>query len=441
MTPVMFRDDPRCYTPLSGASRPGKLFFVMATATTRSASASSVTLGFTAGTATLALGSAPTLTFDAAGRPRALFENDRYIARGWDGRCLEKKWTAGPDGRSRRDVRPLNAGERAALRRRFLDLLEGFRRDLPALRRAKRFRCLVRGRPVRANDDRAEIFAAKAHVKLTTAWESESEDFHRTYRPIGVLPPDQYLSLVLQATEGCAWNRCSFCDFYAGQTFRIKSPEEFERHLDDVERLFGPALAGRCSLFLGAANALDVPPAQLIPAVKRAAARFPGLARPQDDGVGGVYAFGEATRLARWSPEDLRTLQRAGLRRVYLGVETGDPTLRRKIRKPGDPDAVVAAIRKLKNAGIHAGPIVLLGIGGREHRDRHVAGTADLLARAPLGPGDMIYFSPYEGGPSRPGETPLTENERWNQRTAMEARLPDTGARRAHYDIREFLYA
>jgi hypothetical protein len=66
-------------------------FFIMANVPTRSVSPAAVTLGFTAGTVTLALGTRGTLTFDAAGRPRALFENDRYIARGWDGRCLEKK--------------------------------------------------------------------------------------------------------------------------------------------------------------------------------------------------------------------------------------------------------------------------------------------------------------------------------------------------------------
>lgn len=416
-------------------------FFIMANVPTRSVSPAAVTLGFTAGTVTLALGTRGTLTFDAAGRPRALYENDRYIARGWDGRCLEKKWVSAPGGLFHRRVRSLEAGERTALRDRFRLLLEGFQRDLPALRRARRFRCLDRGRPVRDGGERAAAFAAAARSKLAAEWDTEAADFHRTYRPIGVLPPDQYLSLVLQVTEGCAWNRCSFCDFYAGQPFRVKSPAEFDRHLEDVERLFGPALAGRCSVFLGSANALDVPPDVLIPAVRRAAERFPALARPQPDGVGGVYAFGEATRLARWSADDLRRLRRAGLRRAYLGVETGDPDLRRKIRKPGGPDVVVSAIRKLKDAGIHAAPIVLLGLGGRAAHDRHVAGTADVLARSPLGPGDMIYFSPVTGTPGRPDETPLTEQERWNQRTAIEARLPDTGARRAHYDIREFLYA
>ncbi|HEY8496839.1 MAG TPA: hypothetical protein VIK98_07420, partial [Limnochordales bacterium] len=37
---------------------------------------------------------------------------------------------------------------------------------------------------------------------------AEEERFRRVYVPISILPPDQYLSIVLQATEGCTWNRC-----------------------------------------------------------------------------------------------------------------------------------------------------------------------------------------------------------------------------------------
>jgi len=39
------------------------------------------------------------------------------------------------------------------------------------------------------------------------------------------------------------------------------------------------------------------------------------------------------------------------------------------------------------------GLIFLLGPGGRESGEVHVAGTSSLLERAPLGPGDLIYFS------------------------------------------------
>jgi len=52
----------------------------------------------------------------------------------------------------------------------------------------------------------------------------DAERMSSVYRPVTILPPDQYLSLVLQATEGCSYNRCSFCSFYRDRPFRRKQP-------------------------------------------------------------------------------------------------------------------------------------------------------------------------------------------------------------------------
>ncbi|HHO57568.1 MAG TPA: radical SAM protein, partial [Oceanithermus profundus] len=35
---------------------------------------------------------------------------------------------------------------------------------------------------------------------------AERERFSAIYRPIAILPPDQYFAIVVQATEGCTWN-------------------------------------------------------------------------------------------------------------------------------------------------------------------------------------------------------------------------------------------
>jgi radical SAM superfamily enzyme YgiQ (UPF0313 family) len=131
-----------------------------------------------------------------------------------------------------------------------------------------------------------------------------------------------------------------------------------------------------------------------------------------------------------------------------LGVETGSDDLRRWLNKPGTSDTVIEAASKLKEAGIDLGLIVLLGAGGVENARRHVEGTLSLLKRAPLGPGDLVYFSPLiveEGSPyaraaAERGWTPMAEPDLREQRRQMESELPPRGERRALYDIREFLY-
>jgi hypothetical protein len=78
--------------------------------------------------------------------------------------------------------------------------------------------------------------------------EADAARFARIYRPVSILPPDQYLALVIQATEGCSYNRCTFCDFYRDRPFRIKSAVELRHTLREVVDFFGEAmgLRGRC---------------------------------------------------------------------------------------------------------------------------------------------------------------------------------------------------
>ena len=48
------------------------------------------------------------------------------------------------------------------------------------------------------------------------------------------MPPDQYLAMVLQATEGCHYNQCSFCHFYRDRPFHVKSDAELRAHIEAV---------------------------------------------------------------------------------------------------------------------------------------------------------------------------------------------------------------
>jgi hypothetical protein len=325
----------------------------------------SATLGLTPGAVNIVL-PRMTMTFDRSGHPRGLHENGYFIARGWDGRCVEKKWVAGKNGRSHRHLRELPPSERKTLRDRFLRPLTQLRRDLPHLQAAGRFQWLNHGQLCPNDPQALDALLAILESTVDVHWDADVQNFQHTYHPIGILPPDQYLSLVVQWVEGCAWNRCSFCTFYAERPARIKSPEELKTHMDNIERLFGPSLAGRCSLFIGEASAFDAPPSLLIPAARQIAARFPLLAHRHADGVGGLHAFGEATKLNAWSVDDLKELRNLGFQRIYIGVETGDDRLRRWIRKPGSPDLLVSVVERIKNAGIQVGLIFCWGSAARK---------------------------------------------------------------------------
>ncbi len=102
-------------------------------------------------------------------------------------------------------------------------------------------------------------------AKTQTFYDSDVKKYQSVYKPVGILPPDQYFSVVLQLTEGCSFNTCTFCDFYKNRLFKIKNPDEFERHINKVIDLIGSGLNLRRTIFLGDANALVVPMKKLVP--------------------------------------------------------------------------------------------------------------------------------------------------------------------------------
>jgi len=221
--------------------------------------------------------------------------------------------------------------------------------------------------------------------------EQDALRFREIYRDVAILPPDAYTALVLQATEGCSYDKCLFCELYRNVRFRVRKPAEFAAHVAAVRAFIGAALPARKMLFLGEANALAQRQADLVRVFQILAGEFPGLP---------VASFLDAFTGWRRTVEQWRQLRALGLRRVYIGMESGDEKLLEWLRKPATPAAVARTVENLKTAGIAVGVIILLGAGGRRFAPGHVRETIAALNRLPLGKGDYIYFSPLVVYPS-----------------------------------------
>jgi radical SAM superfamily enzyme YgiQ (UPF0313 family) len=227
--------------------------------------------------------------------------------------------------------------------------------------------------------------------------------FKSIYGRIGILPPDMYLSLVLQATEGCSYNKCNYCSFYDGISYKVRSPAHFNRHVERVLAYFGSSITMRKTVFLGEANALDVPQARLLEYFKilnkhftfNASKQYPDVAGHKIP-MQGVYGFMTSFHKPK-NVEDLTELREYGLRRVYIGMESGSAELLRFLNKPGgDSKQIVALVESIKRSGLNAGIIILLGAGGDIFYSKHVAETIRVVRSMPLTRGDMLYFSPID---------------------------------------------
>jgi hypothetical protein len=272
----------------------------------------------------------------------------------------------------------------------------------------------------------------------------EAEQFRAIYGRVAVLPPDQYNALVLQATEGCAYASCTFCELYRDVPFRRKSPEEFRQHLRAAVNFHGESLRARRSIFLGEANALTQPISTLKEIFRVLHEHFE---LPASDWLGsqtrfdGVSSFMDAFTHGNRSASDFAELQQAGLRRVYIGLESGDNELLRWLKKPATAEAAMRCVRQLKEAGLIVGVIVLLGAGGEEFAEAHVRETGRVLNEMPLTRQDYIYFSPLQIYPDGRYNVPaLPRDKQQQQEQDIRQALRGNRPHLAHYELETFVY-
>lgn len=379
-------------------------------------------------------------TFDPVGRLWMAYVEGVNYKRGLDGRMVCKWVTAD----NVRHLRRLNSEESDSILRWAHQMATQALRSFPA-----------------DGDSACRSALEKACQWDVEAHHRDAQRFLQVYKPVSILPPDQYLALVVQVTEGCHWNRCTFCDFYRDRRFAIKTPEQLREHIARVQDYFGDTLRLRNRIFLADANALVAPQRMVVPllqVIRETFAIEPNNLSPEHlqqwrekhpVRFQGMYSFIDAFTGYRKSVAELRELQQLGVRRVYIGVETGCEELLHFLRKPQTNDEVLHLVHALKEAGISVGVIVLLGAGGDRYARAHVAETAALLNRLPWSAGDIVYFSelvePFAGEythmAKEAGILPLTPEQMREQRREMESLLHlPAGVQRATYDIREFVY-
>ncbi len=316
-------------------------------------------------------------SFDRAGRLIGFFYQGRSYQRALDGRLVERRK---PSERPRR--RTLSPEERDRLLGHVFAQMQALADALPRMG-------LVPSDRARFGDvlQRALDFGPERLAR-------DGQAFRALYKPVSILPPDQYLALVLQATEGCTWNKCTFCGLYRDRAFHVRSAEAFREHCARVRDFFGEALALRRGIFLADANALVLGMARLrqIFEIAQEYFRLPEGPRP-------VYSFVSAFDVGHKSAEEWRELHALGLQRAYIGLETGDDALLRFLNKPGSVQDAVGAVHALRAGGVAVGVILMAGIGGDRYAEAHVAHSVEAVRAMQLGPHDQVYLSTYVPAP------------------------------------------
>jgi len=187
------------------------------------------------------------------------------------------------------------------------------------------------------------------------------------YEGLIIRPPSEAYSLLLQVTVGCSHNKCTFCGTYRQKKFKIKPVEKIIEDLSEARNY------GRVErVFLCDGDALIIPQIRLVQILQLINQNLPDIER--------IGTYANTKSILKKSVDELITLRELGLKIIYLGVETGNIELLKKIQKGATYEQMVEAAHRVKKAGIALSVTVILGIGGIEKSIEHALDTAKLLS-------------------------------------------------------------
>lgn len=185
-------------------------------------------------------------------------------------------------------------------------------------------------------------------------------------------PPSEWKSLILQVTNGCSWNRCSFCEMYTApqKRFRALDLSTIEAQLRHVVDSGYPVYR----VFLADGDAMTLSLRRLHEILDVLNRWLPHKPR--------VSAYCLPRNLRHKSVAELRELRDKGLSLLYVGCETGDNELLTRINKGESFDSSLDALQKMHAAGIKSSVMVLNGLGGPALSERHASESARLMNAA-----------------------------------------------------------
>jgi len=185
-------------------------------------------------------------------------------------------------------------------------------------------------------------------------------------------PPSEAKSLILQVTNGCSWNRCTFCEMYTQpqKRFGLKPQQEIE---NELLALAQAGVAPR-RIFLADGDAMTLSYRRLKLILEAIRRHLPGVQR--------VASYCLPRNLKNKTVAELSELRALGLQLFYVGCESGDDLVLERVNKGEDFASSLAALRKIKAAGAKSSVMILNGMGGRRHSEQHAVNSARLMNAA-----------------------------------------------------------
>ena len=182
-------------------------------------------------------------------------------------------------------------------------------------------------------------------------------------------PPSEGRSLILQVTNGCSWNKCTFCEMYTAPQKKF-SPKAEDKVIEEIKRC-GEQMPQTRRIFLGDGDAMVLSYRRLKAILEAIRQYLPSVTR--------VSAYCLPRNIKNKTVEELQQLKALGLGLIYIGAESGDDEVLEKINKGETFKSTKDSILKAKEAGIKVSVMVINGMGGKRFSEQHAINSAKLV--------------------------------------------------------------
>ncbi|MDQ3881804.1 MAG: radical SAM protein [Thermoproteota archaeon] len=181
-------------------------------------------------------------------------------------------------------------------------------------------------------------------------------------------PPSEAESMIFQVTLGCSFNKCSFCNMYRTKEYAERPWDEIKLEIDMAAKFYPDTRR----IFLADGDALNLSMDRMIEVLKYLRENFPRLQR--------ISCYAMPKNILQKNDEELRELRSAGLDMLYVGIESGNDAVLKKVTKGATYKTILQACQKAKRHGYILSCMVILGLGGKTYTEQHISDTARVLS-------------------------------------------------------------
>lgn len=194
-------------------------------------------------------------------------------------------------------------------------------------------------------------------------------------------PPMERGSFMLPIMVGCSYNHCKFCNLFRDIKFRVLPFNQIADELNRVKKL-GAKLK---NIFLGDGNAFSINTKRLLRIFNLIHIIFPTCEQINMDAT--------VSSILQKTDSELKSLYDAGVRVLYLGIESGLDDVLSFMKKDHSTKEAKTAINRLHNFGFEYGAHIMSGVAGKGRSIENAEKLADFFLKTK--PKRIINFSMF----------------------------------------------